>query len=88
MNTATPKLRTTLQRAQPKGVKPPSVGALATEIGERRGPLHVLHLLVESPDVRGDQGLLNLPILGPLRYSQHSHFLNQMRVLTQFLQYG
>jgi len=34
------------------------------------------------------QGIMNLPIFGPLRYNQHWHFLNQMRVLMQFLEYG
>jgi len=34
-----------------------------------------------------DQGLMNLPSFGSLRYTQRWHFLNQIRVLTKLLEY-
>jgi len=35
-----------------------------------------------------NQGLMNLPNLRPLRYTQHQHFLNQVGLLPQLLEYG
>jgi len=31
---------------------------------------------------------MNLPIFGPLGYTQRQHFFNQVRLLLQLLEYG
>ena len=45
-------------------------------------------LFGDGPSRRVDLGLTNLPMFSPLRYTQHWHFLNQIRGLTHFIENG
>jgi len=61
---------------------------VANSLGGSTASLAALSEAVLGAGTGARQGLTNLQTFGPLRYTQHWHILNLIRVFTQFLEYG